>query len=392
MNKKFRRAFLIVLDSVGAGELPDAADFGDEGASTLGSLSKCDELKIDNLRRLGLGNIKGLEYLSPVKSPIGCFGKSNEASRGKDTTIGHWEISGHISKAPLPTFPNGFPKEFTEALERISGRRVICNLPYSGTEVIRDFGEEHIKDGSLILYTSADSVCQIAAHVDVVPLDELYSICRKAREILAGELAVGRVIARPFAGEVANFYRTADRRDFSLMPPENLLPDALCEAGFDSISVGKIYDIFAGIGFTASYPTHSNREGMETISALQGTNFNGLCFANLVDFDMVYGHRRDVLGYARALSEFDAFIGNFIEKMQDDDLLIVTADHGCDPAFTRSTDHTREYTPILVYAKDMIPSDLGVRDSFSDIAATLGELFDLDLSTAGIPLPLNFKD
>ena len=391
MNKKIKRTFLIVLDSVGAGALSDADSFGDVGAFTLHSLHKSGKLCIENLRKLGIGNIKGLEFLSPAECPIGAFAKCAEQSMGKDTTIGHWEICGHISSAPLPTFPNGFPAKLTAALEARSGRKVICNKPYSGTDVICDFGEEHKRDGSLILYTSADSVCQIAAHTDVVSLDELYSICQYARDFLTGELAVGRVIARPFAGEPGSFYRLPDRRDFSLVPPQNLLPDAFCSAELDSISVGKIYDIFAGRGFTRSYPTHSNAEGMATLSMLQNTEFCGLCFANLVDFDMVYGHRRDVLGYATALNEFDKFIGEFISNMRDDDLLIITADHGCDPAFTKSTDHTREYTPLLIYSADIVAENFGIRSTFADIAATIAELFALDFTCSGTPILLNFK-
>ena len=386
MMKRARRVFLIVLDSVGAGESPDAARFGDVGAFTLKSCARTGELKIPNLLRLGLGNVEGLSFLGSCENPAAAYGKMREASEGKDTTIGHWELAGHISERPLPTFPNGFPEDFLDAFSKKVGRGWLCNRPYSGTEVIREFGEEHIRAGDLIVYTSADSVFQIAAHTEVVPLEELYSICETAREMLTGDLGVGRVIARPFEGEAPSFRRTADRRDYSLEPPARMLADGVFESGLDSISVGKIVDIFAERGFTRSIRTHSNREGMEAISSLAEENFSGLCFANLVDFDSLWGHRRDALAYARGLSEFDRWLGSFLPLLREEDVLIVTADHGCDPNFRASTDHTREYVPLLVKAKGAEGLNLGIRDTFSDVAATVAKLLNIDFSCDGRPI------
>ena len=386
-----KRAFIIVLDSLGAGEAPDAERFGDVGAFTLRSISASPELNIPNLVRMGIGNIDGLSFLGRTDSPSALCARMTEASEGKDTTIGHWEIAGKISHRALPTFPDGFPAEIVDRFTKLCGRGVLCNLPYSGTKVIADFGEEHLRTGSLILYTSADSVFQIAAHESIVPTEGLYDICRKAREILVDEYGVGRVIARPFAGEVPNFYRTDNRRDFSLEPDRTLLPEAFFNAGLASIGVGKIGDIFADKKFTKKLISHSNAEGMQITSELLGEDFRGLCFVNLVDFDMKFGHRRDVDGYARALTEFDLFIGEFIKKMRDEDILFITADHGCDPAFTATTDHTREYTPLLVYSNNLIPENLGTRKSFADIAATISEIFDLKFICDGTPLRLNFK-
>ncbi|MBO5845098.1 MAG: phosphopentomutase, partial [Clostridia bacterium] len=295
-----------------------------------------------------------------------------------------------ISRRHLPTFPNGFPRELIDNFTELCGRDVLCNLPYSGTKVLSDFGEEHMRSGALIVYTSADSVFQIAAHEDIVPLDELYGICRKAREMLTGEYGVGRVIARPFAGEAPNFYRTDNRRDFSLEPDGLLLPEVFFDAGLASISVGKISDIFADRRFTKKVLTHSNAEGMQVTASLLDEDFCGLCFVNLVDFDMKFGHRRDVDGYARALTEFDRFIGKFIESMRDDDILFITADHGCDPAFLATTDHTREYTPLLIYSKNLLPKNLGTRDGFADIAATVADIFGLSFNCDGAPIPLQF--
>ncbi len=389
--KKFKRAFLIVLDSLGAGEMPDSKKFGDVGASTLGSLARCGELKINNLLKMGLGNIDSLSFLGSVSSPTSAYARMTEASDGKDTTIGHWEIAGLISSAPLPTFPEGFPEELIAEFSRISGRGVLCNRPYSGTDVIRDFGEEHIRSGKLIVYTSADSVFQIAAHEDVLSTDELYDICKKARALLVGKYGVGRVIARPFAGKAPDFYRTDARRDFSLEPPRKLLPEAFFDAGLDSIAVGKIGDIFADKKFSKKVLTHSNDEGMALTEEILMQDFSGLCFVNLVDFDMKYGHRRDVLGYTKALNAFDGFIRRFTERMRDGDILFITADHGCDPSFSASTDHTREYTPLLIYSKDIIPENFGTRSSFADIAATLASLFELDFVSDGKPINLKFK-
>lgn len=373
-----KRVFLIVLDSVGAGELPDAAKFGDEGTNTLLALSRSRKLSIPNLVSLGIGNIDGLSALGMTVGPRGAYGKAAEKSAGKDTTIGHWEISGLETKSPLPTFPMGFPDELISEFSRLTGRGVLCNKPYSGTAVIAEYGEEHLKTGSLIVYTSADSVFQIAAHESIVPPDKLYEYCRIARELLKGKYGVGRVIARPFIGEAPDFKRTGNRRDFSLEPHGETLLDAVSASGKDVIAVGKITDIFAGRGITRSVLTHSNREGMEATDKIAEESFNGLCFVNLVDFDMLFGHRRDVDGYAGALSEFDKWLGGFLPKLGEDDTLIITADHGCDPSFLKTTDHTREYIPILVYGKKIKPRPIGVRKTYSDIAATVAEMLSVD--------------
>lgn len=367
-----KRVFLIVLDSLGAGEAPDAAAFGDTGAHTLRSIFRTGMLRIPTLQRLGIGNIAGLDFLGAVSRPAAAYGKMRERSAGKDTTIGHWEIAGHVSPRPMPTFPHGFPSDLLDRFRALTGRGVLCNLPYSGTDVIRDYGEEHLRTGDLIVYTSADSVFQIAAHEDLVPPEELYAICRRARELLTGDYAVGRVIARPFAGHsAADFTRvSADRRDFSLEPPVPVLPDVLKAAGYDVLSVGKIIDIFAGRGFTEFYRTHGNDEGMAVTAELAGRDFRGLCFVNLVDFDMLYGHRNDAPGYAAALNRFDAWLADFLPRMRADDVLLLTADHGCDPGDI-STDHTREYVPLLVAGPGAHPVSLGVRDGFSDVAESV---------------------
>lgn len=367
------RVFLIVLDSLGAGALPDAPDFGDAGAFTLRSLSGSAELRIPNLRSLGIGNIPGLDFLGPVDAPVGAYGKCAEKSAGKDTTVGHWEIAGLVSPKPLPTYPDGFPPEVIGRFEEAVGRRTLVNSVYSGTRVIADWGDEHVRTGKYIVYTSADSVFQLAAHVDVVPLDVLYSDCEKARRILSGEHAVGRVIARPFTGESGSYRRTAARRDYSLEPPSDTMTDLLKKTGHDVIAVGKITDIFAGRGITETIHTEGNADGMRRTLGVAGRDFDGLCFVNLVDFDMIYGHRRDVGGYARALSEFDRFLGSLLERLGNDDILIVTADHGCDPAFC-GTDHTREYIPLLVTGPRVRPVPLGIRDTYADIGATVLDL------------------
>ncbi len=380
-----RRVFLMVLDSVGAGYASDASEFGDEGAHTLRSAQETGRLRIDHLLRLGLSHVEGLSFLGDYPRPIGSVARLSEASRGKDTTIGHWELAGHISPRPLPTFPDGFPDEILSELSRRVGRPILCNRPYSGTAVIRDFGEEQIRTGGLIVYTSADSVFQIAAHVDVVPLEELYEICRTARELLVGDFGVGRVIARPFAGKFPDFKRTADRRDFSLEPPARLLPDAVLDAGLDSIAVGKIGDIFAGRGFTRKIPTHSNEEGMAvTINLAKDESFSsGLCFVNLVDFDMLWGHRRDAVGYAEGLSAFDVWLGEFLSAMREEDVLLITADHGCDPSYAKTTDHTREDVPLLIYQKGMTPKNFGVRETFADVGATVATLLNVPFRSDG---------
>ena len=343
-----KRIFLIVLDSFGVGELPDARDFGDAGSNTLGALQASGKLNCPNLEKLGLFNIENCARYNyaPVEAPLADFGRMQEASRGKDTTTGHWEIAGLISKKPLPTYPDGFPEEGIAEFEKRAGRGVLCNKPYSGTEVIKDYGEEHLKTGKLIVYTSADSVFQIAAHVDVVPLPELYRYCEIAREMLVGEHGVGRVIARPF-GDVYPFKRLAGRHDYSLLPPAKTMLDKLKSRGYDTISVGKINDIFASCGVSESTPTANNTEGMDVTLKIADRDFCGLCFVNLVDFDMVYGHRNDIDGYTGAINEFDKRLGELLAKLSDDDMLIITADHGCDPS-TPSTDHSREYVPLLI--------------------------------------------
>lgn len=367
-----KRAFLIVLDSVGIGAMPDAAEWGDEGSHTVNSIRNHEAFDCPNLEKLGFFNIDGLGEKNG--SSRTCYARMTESSKGKDTTIGHWEIAGIYSPKPLPTYPNGFPQDLLDAFEKVTGRGVLCNRPYSGTEVIKDFGEEHLKTGKLIVYTSADSVFQIAAHEDLIPVEELYKYCEQARELLKGEHGVGRVIARPFNGEYP-FKRTPRRHDYSLTPPADTMADILKAKGFDVISVGKIFDIFAGRGFTESYPTVNNEDGMDKTLQIVNRDFNGLCFINLVDFDMVYGHRNDVEGYARALSAFDKRLGELLPMLQEDDLLIITADHGCDPA-TPSTDHSREYTPMLAYGDKIKKGvDLGTRASFADIGSTVLEWF-----------------
>ena len=368
-----KRVFLIVLDSFGIGAAPDAPDFGDAGADTLGSVSKAKSFRADNLIKMGLGNIDGVSAVPSVASPTASVARLRELSRGKDTTTGHWEIAGLVSEYPMPTYPDGFPKEVIEEFKALTGRGVLCNLPYSGTDVIRDFGDEHVKTGKLIVYTSADSVFQIAAHEEVVPLDELYSICRAAREMLKGEHGVGRVIARPFIGSSGAYVRTANRRDFSLVPPKKTVLKTLSESGLDVIGVGKIGDIFAMDGITETYPTHGNREGMDKAFELLSKDFNGLCFINLVDFDMLYGHRQDAEGYAHAIAEFDSWLGEFIKGLGDDDALLITADHGCDPS-DNSTDHTREYVPLIIYDKCAEHENLGTVDGFGYIAKRVEEM------------------
>ena len=380
MNTK--RVFLIVLDSFGVGALPDAAAYQDAGSHTLRSCAMQKAFDVPNLISLGLYNIDGVGVGTPVPSPMGAFGKCAEASKGKDTTTGHWEIAGLISEKAMPTYPEGFPPEVIAAFEKATGRKVLCNKPYSGTAVIRDYGKAHVATGDLIVYTSADSVFQIAAHEDVVPVEQLYGYCRMAREILRGEHAVGRVIARPFTGDWP-FTRTSRRHDFSLVPPGDTMLDALQGAGLDVIGVGKIYDIFAGKGLRAPLPTSGNEDGMAKTDAIAETDFHGLCFVNLVDFDMLYGHRNDAPGYAAALTAFDRWLGGFLPKLRDDDILIITADHGCDP-LTESTDHSREYIPVLVYGKQVLPHNLGVRRTYADIGKTVCGLFGVKNDLAGI--------
>ena len=372
-----KRVFLIVLDSVGIGYEPDADQFGDVGANTMMRISASERFNIANLLSMGLGNADGIDYLPKTDEPRAAIGRMREISRGKDTTIGHWEIAGIVSKKPLPTYPDGFPKKIIEKFKSETGRGVLCNLPYSGTEVIAKYGDAHLDSGDLIVYTSADSVFQIAAHEDIVPPEQLYEYCRIARSILTGDDAVGRVIARPFTGERGSYRRTANRRDFSVEPPRSTMLTAIRDAGLDVIAVGKITDIFAGQGVTESLLTHGNREGMEATSEIVKRDFNGLCFVNLVDFDMLYGHRQDVDGYAAALSEFDSWLGEFVKELREDDVLMITADHGCDPGDS-STDHTREYVPLVVYGNKIKPVNFGTRMGFSEIGATVCDMLGVD--------------
>lgn len=376
-----KRVFLIVLDSFGVGELPDAADFGDNGANTLRSCFNTGKLNVPNMAKIGLFNIDGVDFGEKERAPSGAVMRLSELSNGKDTTTGHWEIAGIVSEKPFPTFPDGFPSEVIAEFEKRTGRKTLCNKPYSGTKVIADYGEESIKTGALIVYTSADSVFQIAAHESVVPVEELYKYCEIAREILQGDFAVGRVIARPFEGEYP-FTRTPRRHDFSLIPPKTTMLDVLKENGLDVIGVGKIYDIFAGKSVTECDRKIGNSVDMDITSEYQKKDFHGICFTNLVDFDMLYGHRRNAVGYAQALNEFDAWLSGFMAKMRSDDVLIITADHGCDPCHS-GTDHTREYIPVMVYGNEIKPLNLGTRTGFCDIAATVLELLNITGSVNG---------
>lgn len=371
-----KRVFWIVLDSVGLGGAPDAADFGDAGSDTLGSCYKSGKMNVPHLEKLGLANIDGTSFRAPQSDVIGCYCRMHEKSMGKDTTVGHWEMAGMISPRPLPTYPDGFPQDVLDKLEAAWGRKIICNKPYSGTEVIKDYGKEHVETGALIVYTSADSVLQIAAHEDVVPIDDLYKYCRQAREIMQGEHGVGRIIARPFEGEHP-YQRTVRRHDFSLQPPRETVLDALKSEGFLNIGAGKIYDIFAGKSVMLSYPNKGNSANMERVLDVADSDFEGLCYINLVDTDMIYGHRRDVPAYTQALCDFDVQLGQLMKKLRDDDILIITADHGCDPGYT-GTDHTREDVPCLVYgAKLKKDVNLGTRDTFADMGATIADYFGI---------------
>ena len=378
-----KRVFLIVLDSFGIGAMPDAPSFGDVGVNTLASCATSPKLSIPQMLRAGLGNIDGVSAVPAEAAPTGAYARLTEASMGKDTTIGHWEIAGLVSQSPLPTYPNGFPEEVLAPFREATGRGVLANAPWSGTEVIEKYGAEHMATGDLIVYTSADSVFQIAAHEDIVPPEQLYEYCRIARKILQGKHGVGRVIARPFVGKPGSFRRTANRHDFSLEPPAETLLDAIKAAGLDSIGVGKIYDIFAGRGTTEHVYNKSNADGMAHTDDFAAQDFHGLCFVNLVDFDMQYGHRRKIDGYANALTEFDTWLGQFLPKLGQQDLVMITADHGCDPGYAATTDHTREYVPLLVLGKQVKPVNLGTRKSFSDIAATVAELLDVKYTTPG---------
>ncbi len=379
-----RRVFLIVLDSVGIGAMEDAAEFGDVGTNTLRSASTSPFFHMPNMKKLGLFNIDGVkDWAQPEEHPMAVYGRMKEASRGKDTTIGHWEIAGIISRKPLPVYPNGFPKELLDEFSAMTGRGVLCNKPYSGTEVIKDYGDEHVKTGKLIVYTSADSVFQIAAHEDVVPLEDLYSYCKMARKLLTGEHSVGRVIARPFIGSDGNYTRTTNRHDYSLEPPKETILDELKKAGKDVIGVGKIHDIFAGRGLTSYVYTKGNADGIAKTLGYLDQDFEGLCFINLVDYDMLYGHRNNIDGYAKALTEFDESLPEIMAKMRDEDILMITADHGCDPGYTCSTDHSREHTPLIIYGKNLPTKNLGTRDTFADIGATVLDYLGVKGNIAG---------
>ena len=379
-----KRVFLIVLDSFGIGAEPDAAAFGDEGTNTLGAIAKHPNFNCPNLQKLGLFNIDGVTAGEKTAAPTGSFARLQEQSMGKDTTIGHWEIAGVVSPKPLPTFPEGFPAELIHEFEEKTGHKVLCNKPYSGTEVIKDYGREQKETGGLICYTSADSVFQIAANEADVPVEELYHICEEAREMLQGpELGVGRVIARPYVGEYPNYTRTSNRHDFSLKPPKKTLLDYIQAAGLASIGVGKIYDIFAGQGITEMVRNKSNTDGMNHTLDYAAKDFNGLCFVNLVDFDMLYGHRNDVDGYANALTEFDVQLRELLPLLRPDDLLFITADHGCDPS-TPSTDHSREHVPMLAYGAKVKPGvNIGTRSTYADLAATVAEYLGVKAEIAG---------
>lgn len=374
-----KRVFLIVLDSFGIGEMPDAGYYGDKGTNTLASVSGSPCFHMPNMEKLGLFDIEGVkvEKMREKIPHTAVIARMKEASKGKDTTTGHWEIAGICSQNPLPTYPNGFPEKILAEFKKKTGRGVLCNKPYSGTEVIKDFGDAHRKSGDLIVYTSADSVFQIAAHESVVPVETLYEYCRIARKILQGENGVGRVIARPFTGESGAYKRTERRHDFSLMPPSVTMLDQLKENGYDVVAVGKINDIFAGKGITEHTYTKNNQEGIEKTLDYFDKAFEGLCFINLVDYDMLYGHRNDIDGYAKALTYFDAKLPLLMAKMREDDVLMITADHGCDPGYTVSTDHSREYTPFIMYGKKMVPVNLGTRDTFADIGATVLDYFGI---------------
>ncbi|MDF1494516.1 phosphopentomutase [Caproiciproducens sp. CPB-2] len=389
MNK---RVFLIVLDSVGIGEEPDAAEYGDEGSNTLAAAATSRYFDMPNMQKLGLFNIDGVTCRPGAERPAGAVARMREISKGKDTTIGHWEIAGINSPKPLPTYPDGFPPEVIRAFEEKTGRRVICNKPYSGTEVIRDYGREHAETGALIVYTSADSVFQIAANEELVPVEELYRCCQIARELLAGEHGVGRVIARPFVGTYPDYTRTSNRHDFSLLPPKTTMLDQLKENGYDVIAVGKINDIFAGRGITRFMRTKGNAEGIDRTIELTKETFNGLCFINLVDFDMLYGHRNDVDGYAKGLTCFDEKLPEILAGLREDDLLMITADHGCDP-ITPSTDHSREYTPWVIYGKRVkAGANLGTLPTFADIAATILDYFGVKPEITGTSRLKNIVD
>ncbi len=381
-----KRAIIIIIDACGVGALPDAADYDDAGASTLPQCAEAvDGLTMPTCRRLGLGNIVPIQGLSPLETPDGAYGKMAELSAGKDSTTGHWEIGGVITPTPFPTYPDGFPEELVREFERRAGVETIGNKTASGTAIIEELGEEHLKTGKIILYTSADSVWQMAIHEKVYPLEQQYEYCRIARELLTGDHAVGRVIARPFIGEPGAFTRTAGRRDFSLEPNGETILDLLGRHGHKTHAIGKIWDLFAHRGMTTHVKTEDNTDGMTKITdAVTHDHDSSLIFANLVDFDQLWGHRRDSENFAKALELFDKQLGELLPKLRDTDLLIITADHGCDPTFTKHTDHTREYVPLLVYAETITGGvNLGIRETYADIAVTIAEALGIKHSFPG---------
>lgn len=391
--KLFQRIHLIVLDSVGIGEAPDAEQFGDAGCDTLGHIAEAvDGLNMPNMEALGLGNIREIKGVQKVSRPKAYYGKMQEASAGKDTMTGHWEIMGLRVDKPFKVYPNGFPKELIRQLEEKTGRKVIGNKPASGTAIIEELGKEHMETGAIIVYTSADPVLQIAAHEEIVPLEELYKICEIARELtLKPEFLVGRVIARPFVGTPGNFVRTANRHDYAIKPYGRTTMNELKDHGFDVIALGKISDIYSGEGVTEAIRTKNNMDGMDKLVEVVKKDFHGLSFLNLVDFDAMYGHRRDPIGYGKALEEFDERIPEVLDVLKEDDLLIITADHGNDPTF-KGTDHTREYVPLLVYSKRFKEGrNLGLRKTYSDIAATIAENFGVPAPAYGTSFLSNIK-
>ncbi|GFN22380.1 phosphopentomutase [Thermanaeromonas sp. C210] len=377
-----KRVVLIVLDSVGVGALPDADQYGDEGSNTLGHIAESVPLRLPNLARMGIGNIIPLRGIEAVDRPLAAYGKMGARAPGKDTTTGHWELAGLILERPFPVYPEGFPEEVIRAFEEAIGRKVLGNKPASGTAIIEELGEEHMRTGYPIVYTSADSVFQIAAHEEVIPVEELYRYCRLARELLKGEHSVGRVIARPFVGEPGHFIRTDRRQDFSLEPPGPTLLDILSENGLPVLAVGKIKDIFAGRGITRWIHTHDNMDGIDKTCKFLRESSHGLIFTNLVDFDMLYGHRNDVEGYAAALEAVDRRLPEVMEGLDEKDVLVITADHGCDPT-TPSTDHSREYVPLLIYGRRIRPVNVGLRFTLADLAATVADLLGVNYTLAG---------
>ncbi len=378
-----KRVFLIVLDSLGIGEMPDADKYGDKGCNTLKSITESNYYYTPTLEKLGLFNIEGVDYRAGVESPRASFARMAEMSQGKDTTTGHWEICGYVSEKLLPTYKNGFPEEIVSKFSYLTGREILCNKPYSGTQLLLDYGQEHEKTGALLVYTSADSVFQIAAHEDVVPLDELYRYCEIARKLLVGEHGVGRVIARPFVGEYPYYKRTSNRKDYSLLPPSRTILDDISKTGFDVVGIGKIHDIFSGRGITKTIKTVSNIDGMNKTIEEAKSDSEGLVFVNLVDFDMLYGHRNDVVGYAKAMTIFDSQLEEFLACLKKNDVVIITADHGCDPAAPH-TDHTREYVPMLIFGEKIRNGvDLKTKNSFADIGATIVDYLGIISNTSG---------